>query len=114
MRCRAFPERGSMRGPSSSAIRCFLLFRDASPPCVLLFAVVRLDGHYIAFLDDMVVGPKQMSGHAAPWTPGFGEFRERLGVGSLAQAKSDACRFLDGEIAGGEREIGRASCRERG
>ena len=41
-----------------------------------------------------------MCSHASPRTPCLGHFRERLCVRTLSQAKGNASRLLDCEIAG--------------
>ncbi len=41
-----------------------------------------------------------MGGHAAPWPPGFGDLCKGLGIGTLAKAEGDACRFLNRQVAG--------------
>ena len=53
-----------------------------------------------------------MRRHAAPGPPGLGHFRERLGIGPLAQAEGDARGFLNREIAGRKR-VGMAEAEQQ-
>src|SRR3569833_55137 len=109
--CLAAPERGARRGPSRSAIlrpSGGLLFHRL-PRSLLRRLLARLRGGLLrlqrdalAALDRVIVGPEQVRRHAPPWPPGFGDLRQRLGVGALAQIEGDAHRLLYGKVAGRE------------
>ena len=89
------PERGSIRGPSRSAIAFSfsLAFFASASPFSACFCLPGCDRHHVALLHRVIIGPQQMRRHAAPRPPGLGHLGQRLGVRPLAQAEGDARRI---------------------
>src|SRR5262249_47259350 len=107
---RATPERGSSRGPSSSAIFPFSFRRLFAGR--LFRSAIWLNRHHVPFLHCMIISPEQMGSHASLRPPGLGHFRQDLGIRPLAQTEGNPCRFLNREVARGKR-IGMAETEQQ-